>query len=161
MLDIDKIRSGVVSVLSNKKFLVILLIAVVFIAAAIYTYKTYVQPRMNAAYVPNKEFIEEGSGDSKYGADLYYFYTEWCPHCKKASPVILKLKEYIQSQGGNINGVSVNVIEVNCETDQATADRFKVEGYPTIKLAYQSKVIEYDAKPQLDTLIQFLETALN
>lgn len=159
---LDKIRSGVVSIFSNKKFLAILLVAVLFIAAAIYTYRNYVRPRMDAAYVPNKEFIQQEDADanSGYGADLYYFYTEWCPHCKKARPTIVKLKEYIESKGGAINGVKVHVIEVDCEKDTATADKFKVEGYPTIKLAYQNKVIEYDAKPQMDTLIQFLETSL-
>ena len=157
---IDEIRSSIVNVLSNKKFLVILLVAIIFIAAAIYTYRNYVRPRMDAAYVPNKEFIQEDEGTS-YGADLYYFYTEWCPHCKKASPVIMKLKEYIESKGGAINGVKVNVIEIDCEKDTATPDKFKVEGYPTIKLAYQGKVIEYDAKPDMDTLIQFLETSLH
>ena len=55
---LDKIRSGVVSVFSNKKFLAILLVAVLFIASAIYTYRNYVKPRMDAAYVPNKEFIQ-------------------------------------------------------------------------------------------------------
>ena len=56
---LDKIRSGVVSIFSNKKFLAILLVAVLFIAAAIYTYRNYVRPRMDAAYVPNKEFIQQ------------------------------------------------------------------------------------------------------
>lgn len=157
---IDKIRSSIVGVLSNKRFLAILLVALIFIAAAIYTYRNYVTPRIDAAYVPNREFTDTADVASNYGADLYYFYTEWCPHCKKATPVIMKLKEYIESQGGAINGVKVNIIEVDCEKDSAVADKFKVEGYPTIKLAYQSKVIEYDAKPDMNTLIQFLETSL-
>lgn len=145
-------------IFSNKRFLAILLIASIFIIAAIYTYRNYITPRMNAAYVPNKEFIVEET-ESTSGADLYYFYTEWCPHCKKATPVIAKLKEYIESKGGIINGVKINVLSVDCEKDSSTADRFNVDGYPTIKLAYNSKVIEYDAKPDFDTLIQFLETS--
>ncbi len=157
---IDQIKNGVMNVLSNKKFLAILFVAIIFIAAAIYTYRNYVQPRMDAAYVPNKEFIQQNKVDTGYGADLYYFYTDWCPHCKKASPVIMKLKEYIESKGGAINGVKVNVIDINCENDTKTADKFNVDGYPTIKLAYKGKVIEYDAKPQMDTLIQFLEASL-
>ena len=157
---IEQIKNSVMNVLSNKKFLAILFVAIIFIAAAIYTYRNYVQPRMDAAYVPNKEFIQKNAVDTGYGADLYYFYTDWCPHCKKASPVIMKLKEYIESKGGAINGVKVNVIDINCENDTKTADKFNVHGYPTIKLAYKGKVIEYDAKPQMDTLIQFLEASL-
>ena len=157
---IDSIRNGISSVMSNKRFLAVFLISLLFVAAALYTYRNYVKPRMDAAYVPNKEYIQQEESSAS-GADLYYFYTEWCPHCKKATPVILKLKEYISSQGGAINGVKVNVIDVDCEKDSATADRYNVEGYPTIKLAYSGKVIEYDAKPDFDTLIQFLETSLN
>jgi len=51
-------------------------------------------------------------------------------------------------------------VPVNCEEDKQTADRFDVEGYPTIKLVYGNKVIEYDAKPDLDTLKEFLSTSL-
>ena len=36
----------------------------------------------------------------------------------------------------------------------------KCEGYPTIKLVDNNKIIEYDAKPELDTLHQFLNTSL-
>jgi hypothetical protein len=39
-------------------------------------------------------------------------------------------------------------------------NKFKVEGYPTIKLLKDGQVIEYDAKPSKDTLIQFLNTVL-
>ena len=28
----------------------------------------------------------------------------------------------------------VNFFEVDCEKDQATADKFKIDGYPTIKM---------------------------
>lgn len=146
------------NIFSNKRFLAILLIATIFIGAAIYTYRNYVKPRMNAAYVPNKEFIQQEENTAT-GADLYYFYTDWCPHCKKATPVIAKLKEYVESKGGVINGVKINILNIDCEKDSSTADKFSVEGYPTIKLAYNSKVIEYDAKPDFDTLIQFLETS--
>ena len=68
----------------------------------------------------------------------------------------------MKAQVGNntINGVRVNFIEVDCDKDTATADKFKVEGYPTIKMVRGNQIIEYDAKPNLDTLKQFLETSL-
>lgn len=147
--------------LGNKKFLILFFVAALFIAAAVYTYNTYVQPRMNAVYVPNKEFgIDErdGAGDS---ADLYFFYTEWCPHCKTAKPIMSKLQEYLATQDNTVNGVKINYLPINCEQDKQTADRYNVEGYPTIKLIYGNKVIEYDAKPDLDTLKQFLSTSIS
>lgn len=152
------VRSSTASIFSNKRTLLIILIAALFIAAAVWTYNKYVTPRVNVAYAPNKEFVEKGS-DSDV-ADLYFFYTDWCPHCKTAKPIMAKLKEYIDSEGGQIKGVKINMINVDCEKDSETADRYNVEGYPTIKLVYGNKVIEYDAKPDLDTLKQFLNSSL-
>lgn len=155
------LKENVSELFSNKRFLVILVIAGIFIAAAVYTYRNVLKPRMDNAFVPNSEFQQEtGTNVANESADLYYFYTEWCPHCKKATPVMNKLKEYLQSNNNLVNGIGVNMIEVNCETDTATAEKFGVEGYPTIKLVHQRKVIEYDAKPDLDILQQFLETSL-
>jgi len=161
MTILEDASSYVRNALGNKKFLLLLLVAALFIAAAVYTYNAYVKPRMNAAYVPNKEFVTDGSEGARGGtADLYFFYTEWCPHCKTAKPIMAKLQEYLASQDNTVNGVTVNYIPVNCEEDKQTADRFDVEGYPTIKLVYGNKVIEYDAKPDIETLKEFLSTSL-
>ena len=113
---------------------------------------------MNASYVANKEYIQkqESSGAGK-SADLYFFFTTWCPHCKSAKPIWEKLKE----QTTSVNGVTINYVEVDCEKDPTLAEKYKVEGYPTIKLAYNNKVIEFDAKPDLDVLNQFLNQSIN
>ena len=39
-------------------------------------------------------------------------------------------------------------------------NQYNIEGYPTIKLIKDNEVIEYDAKPDKDTLQQFLQTVL-
>lgn len=159
------IKEHAVELFSNKRFLIILLIAGIFIAAAVYTYRNVLKPRMENAFVPNNEFkdtsnMSAGAQNGGDSADLYYFYTEWCPHCKKARPIINKLKEHLQSNNNLVNDINVNMIEVDCDQDSATAEKFGVEGYPTIKLVHQKKVIEYDAKPDLDILQQFLHTSL-
>ena len=154
---LEKVREGFVNVLQNKKLMIVIILTAIFIAAAIWVYNSYVKPRVDAAYVPNKEFIQD-NGSSNDTADLYFFYTTWCPHCKKAMPVWEKFKENIEPTG--MNGVKINFIEVDCDKDPDTAERFNVEGYPTIKLSYNKKVIEYDAKPDIDTLNQFLQSSL-
>ena len=143
-------------VLSNKRFLVIILLSVLFIGLAVYTYKTYINPKNG--YVANKEFKKEGNANANDNADLYFFYTEWCPHCKKAKPQWKQLKEDVGTN--KINGKRVNFIEVDCDKDPATAEKYKVEGYPTIKLLIGNEVIEYDAKPEFSTLKQFLNVSL-
>jgi len=144
---------------SNKKLLLISLVALLFIVAAIYTYNVYIQPRINKAYVSNHEFVV-GEEDETITdvADFYFFYTDWCPHCKVAKPIISKLKEELKNK--KVNGVEINFIDVNCEVDKETADKFDIDGYPTIKLVHNSRVITYDAKPELDTLHEFLNSSL-
>jgi hypothetical protein len=46
--------------------------------------------------------------------------------------------------------------EIDCETNVAMANKYNVVGYPTIKLVKNDKVFEYDAKPELESLNQFL-----
>ena len=145
------------TVVKHERFLPILLVLTVFIIAGIYVYIKYVSPKLNDSYVANKEFSTEGTPNNET-ADLYFFYTLWCPHCKKSKPIWEELKNQI---GNNpVNGVKINFIEVDCDKDSATAEKFKVEGYPTIKMVRGNQIIEYDAKPNLDTLNQFLQTSL-
>ena len=39
-------------------------------------------------------------------------------------------------------------------------NKYKIEGFPTIKLLKNGQIIEYDAKPSKTTLVEFLNTAL-
>lgn len=158
---LDKIRTNVLTILSNKKMIVIIILAAVFIIAALWVYNTYVIPRLNQTYVPNKEYTEKNENGNGNSADLYFFYTTWCPHCKTARPEWDKFKENINTNGGHSSGVKINFIEVDCEKDASTAEKFNVTGYPTIKINYNDSSVEYDAKPQQDTLQQFLDSVLN
>ena len=153
---LDTVRSSMVGVFSNKKLMVFLLLAAIFILAAIWVYNNYVKPRVDAAYVPNKEFIQKDEIKGTH-ADLYFFFTTWCPHCKKAMPI------WVDFQKNNefINGVKINYHTVDCDKEPEVAQQFGIEGYPTIKLKYGNKVAEYDAKTDPDTLKQFLNTYLN
>ena len=154
----ESIKKQLTSFLNYEHFWSIIIALIVFIIACVYFYTQYVVPKTNSTYVPNKEFSNEAYEADTETADLYYFYTLWCPHCKKSKPIWEELKQQV---GNNtINGVRINFIEVDCEKDSGTAEKFKVEGYPTIKLVRGNQIIEYDAKPNLDTLNQFLQTSL-
>ena len=145
------------NVLKNKKILIVIGCSAIFICAAIFVFLTYVKPKLNKQYVANKEFTKTDSAVNNQ-ADLYFFYTSWCPHCKSAKPTWEKLKQDVGNS--QINGTTIKFIEIDCDQDSATADKFKVEGYPTIKLVHKNQIIEYDAKPDLDTLKTFLEKSL-
>ncbi len=142
--------------LSNKKLIVILFVVALFIGIAIYIYKTHIQSKIQPEYVENKEFV---SGDTvQKEAEFYFFFTEWCPHCKQAKPIIQQLESDYQNQ--TINNTKIIFRNIDCDKDEKTADDFNVEGYPTIKLLTNGQVIEYDAKPDYDNLVEFLKSSL-
>ena len=139
---------------SYKKVILIILLAAVFIVTAVYVYKKYISNKNSSQ--PKKQTCATGESKS---ADLYLFYTEWCPHCKKTKPEWEQLKK--NYSGNNINGYKLNFIDVDCDANPEIADKFKVEGYPTIKLVKGNQIVEFDAKPDVKTLEQFLSTVLN
>jgi thiol-disulfide isomerase/thioredoxin len=161
------------SVITNQRYLMIFFLTFLFVVVAVYAYRRVIKPRMERVYAYNDKQVEGFNSSSETGsgsaldeikqghADLYYFYTEWCPHCKKAKPVMEELSKYLEERNNEIHGVKVNFIQVNCEKDKQLANKFEVEGYPTIKMSYNGRVIEYDAKPDIDVLKEFLDTSLS
>lgn len=141
-----------------KNIILMGVIFMIFIIAAIYTYRRYVSSKINPEYVANSEFVPEGANKPSDVADLYFFYTTWCPHCKKSMPIWQSLKSEFDNK--EFKGTVVNFIEVDCDKDTALAEKFNIQGYPTIKLVKGNQVIEYDAKPSKDTLMEFLQTSL-
>jgi thiol:disulfide interchange protein len=60
---------------------------------------------------------------------LVYFYTGWCPYCKKLDQEILPTEEVAQFMR------SVNKVRINPEAgpdERALADQFGVRGYPSV-----------------------------
>lgn len=116
----------------------------------------YLQYTKKTNYVDNKEFSEDASaGQKRPPIDVYFFTVEWCPHCKKALPVWDSLTTEMPS----VNGRPVRYHKVDCDDKPQMADKFEVSSYPTIKLVSQKQTVEYDAKPELATLKQFIRTA--
>lgn len=149
------LKNGFSNMMSNKRLLIIIVLSAIFIGVSIYVYMTYITPKINPQYIENKEIQEEPGTKN---AEIYLFYTEWCPHCKKAKPEWQKLKENYENK--TINNYVIYFREVDCEKDEKTADEFNIEGYPTIKLIKDGQVIEYDAKPEYSTLEEFIHTTL-
>lgn len=161
------IKEKVSSTLGSKKFYLILFFTLLFIAIGLYVYKNHIKKKINNEFVENKEFVDKDSPNAEDGssenradkhAELYFFYTVWCPHCKVDKPVWDKFKKSISPDG--IKGVKIHCIDVDCEKDPGVAEKYEVEAYPTIKLVYDGKVIEYDAKTEIDTLNEFLQSSL-
>ena len=155
-MNLNDIKSKLGKSAGNTQFLFILLIAVLFLIAALFIYRRNVASKVNKKYVPNNEFSNKPSGLTS--ADIYLFYTEWCPHCKTAKPIWEDFKS--QMSGKKINGITLVFHEVDCDKDTETSDKFNVKGFPTIKLMKGTQIIEYDAKPSTENLIEFVNSAL-
>lgn len=153
MLEGIKQRLG--SLGGSHKILIVLFLAALFIGVAFYIYTTYISPKINPDYVENKEILNQKQPDE---VELYFFYTTWCPHCKSAKPEWERLKEEYKDK--EFNKTRIIFRDVDCDKEEKVADQFKVEGYPTIKMVKEGEVIEYDAKPKYDTLIEFLKSTL-
>lgn len=143
----------------NWKTIGIVIGVILLIIVAYYTYKHYSDTK--TSFNANRENGLKDENSNKT-ATMMLFYVDWCPHCKTAKPEWESLKS--QYDGKTINGYTINFMEYNCtnETDEVSnlMDKYKIEGYPTIKLIKDNEVIEYDAKPTKSTMEQFLNTVL-
>ena len=147
--------------LANIKYYTYLLIFLIFLAATVITYRYYVAPTMQKRYVANSEFL--ANNEDWDTAEIYIFYADWCPHCKTAAP---HWDEIINTYDGKtINRINIQFNKVNC-TDSDSAEcapllsRFKVDGYPTVKMVLGDEVIDFDANPTVASLTQFITTVI-
>ena len=91
--------------------------------------------------------------------DLYYFYTAWCPYCKKAIQEWNKFKgEWNQK---TYEGYTIYFHEVDCDIQEALAEKYKVTQYPTVKMIKDDMVIHFDAKPTVHSLTAFLTSSFD
>ena len=170
---VSNVKNTVINTVTNKKFIMIVVLLALFIGLAFWVYNTYVAPKLNPEYKDNKEYIQTNSDNGDNGtnvtnATIYAFYTDWCPHCKKS--IIAKdsgWKETVNKLNGEqINGVTVKFNEVNGETESGTLEQFEsnhnvsIKAFPTIYLVKGNNVIEFTTEINHENLIQFLNTAL-
>jgi thiol-disulfide isomerase/thioredoxin len=140
-----------------------IILIIFFILIIIYFYKQYTSNSNDSSgYKVNRENMNNAGSTRQNTAELLLFYVDWCPHCKTAKPEWENLKS--QYEGKTINGYNVIFTEHNCTNETAEIEqlisKFKIEGYPTIKLIKDNQIIEYDAKPMKSTMEEFLNTVL-
>lgn len=137
-----------------------LMIGGVVILLAVVGYIVYVYSRPKLLTQINNDSAENQTSNSD--AEIIFFFADWCPHCKKAKPHWDEVKQSYSDKV--VNGYTMVFTEVDCsketeEMKKITAE-YEIEGYPTIKLIKDGQVIEYDAKPDKDTLEKFISTVV-
>ena len=145
---------------SPTTMVIVVVILIALFGAAYYYFvlrKKHMEP---FEYSMNRE--PSSSSDSEKRAELLFFFATWCPHCVKAKPEWDAALADVD--GKTINGYAVKFKAIDCTSESAESEKmiekYKVEGYPTIKLIKDGQVIEYDAKVSKSTIDEFLNTML-
>jgi len=140
---------------SNKLYLIYgIFLTIIITIITYFIYNKFIAP-LFSKHVLNKEYIKQD--ESSNDVIILLFFTEWCPYCKSAMPEWDKFTDYVK-QVNSINNFTITLNTVDCDKDEYLADKYKIEGYPTIKLIYKGRVYDYDAKPDNKRLIEFLKT---
>ena len=155
------LSSFVETIQNNGRSILVSLLLLLFVGISYYIYNSYVKPRLNPSYISNKEFLPktEDIREQEY-AEVILFYTDWCPHSTAAMDIWNQFKEKYNNV--TINKYTLLFKEVDCEKEEETADQFNITGYPTIKLVKnKDEIVEFDAKPTMETLDEFIHTVLS
>lgn len=153
--EIDDIRIQSYNFFTNKKNITyIVILTIIFLFTSFYTYKKFAYPKIFKKYVANKEF---SYGDSDNKILIMWFYTDWCPYCTQTVNEWNAFKDKITETDYDID---INFQEIDCDKNPEIADKYNIEEYPTIKLLYKNDIYLYDAKPDVNNLIKFLNGSL-
>tara|TARA_B110000008_G_scaffold251261_1_gene265092 strand:- start:1226 stop:1684 length:459 start_codon:yes stop_codon:yes gene_type:complete len=135
----------------NYTYIIVTILFIVCCSIAAYRYyKNYINQEIDRSFVENNQFL---NNPGQTEAQLYLFYTKWCPHCKDALTVWDNLKTSQQFTKYNLNFMTID-----CEDDtneQLVLD-FKIKEYPTYILLLNNKKFVYDTNLQSNTLERFL-----
>jgi len=151
--------------MTTTKLLIICIVTLVVVIGCYFFVNKFLLSKRRDGFKDNSTFVkgdDEDNNETDKEAEIMLFYVDWCPHCKTAKPEWeVSMKEM---DGKVINGYRVQFTEINCTDESAEVqemvEKFKIEGYPTIKLIKGDQVIDFEAKPTKDTITQFLNTAL-
>jgi|TARA_B110000285_G_C15135773_1_gene626779 thiol-disulfide isomerase/thioredoxin len=148
--------------LMSNKYVIIAVLSLLFIVIGFFVYKSYVGSSDSSPTMTDDIYDDGSDVSDSSDAELMFFHVDWCPHCKTALPEWEKIKKEYNNK--KINGHRILFLEYNCteETEETTKkiETYKIEGYPTIKLKIDGRVIEFDAKVNKENMEQFLSTVL-
>ena len=133
------------------RIILISVLVLVLVLSGMYYYYYY--------YNNTEQFDTNTNTELNHTADLMYFFTDWCPHCKTAKPEWAKIMEYLDSN--KINKYNVHCIEYDCSKQtpeiEQLMDQYTIEGYPTMILRINGNIKTVDTTITYDKVIDFLK----
>jgi thiol-disulfide isomerase/thioredoxin len=158
------LKSIIVKYFTSKKFaLWIIFFIILLILATLYAYNYMVLPNQKNKDFKNLPNTAAGSSNEFNNGKsiiIRFFTVDWCPYCKKADP---EWSMFAPNYDGSVrNGYTIRCIRTDCTKDkdpevQSIVKKFGIQGYPTVKMEKDGKVIDFDAKVTNEHLTQFVQ----
>jgi thiol-disulfide isomerase/thioredoxin len=132
------------SIFSSKNMPTLVIILAILLILY-YVYTTYLKEGFES--VDLEEEIKKGN-------TLVLFYADWCGHCKKIKPIWKEAEDEIDEDEDK------KMIKINCgdkkKEHQAIAEKYNIDGYPTIILFKDGKPTQYKGPRTKDGFIEAL-----
>lgn len=85
---------------------------------------------------------------------LVMFYAPWCGHCKRMKPDFAEVANLLVQ-----NNVPGKVAAVDCTEHPKTAERFEIQGFPTLKYFVRGKFVKnYEGKRTAQAMFEFIRS---
>ena len=111
--------------------LIIGIITAFLIGVAYYVYNRHAVPKINKN--PANEEFNLANARKDRGVKVYYFYADWCPHCKKANEHWNKIKNDEEIGDGQlVNGFYMEHVGIDCSDEKMNNlhfSKYKVKGF--------------------------------
>ncbi|KND03075.1 uncharacterized protein SPPG_02140 [Spizellomyces punctatus DAOM BR117] len=112
--------------------------------------KLATQADQNITFIPHTVFKQTISD----GTWLVFFGARWCKYCKQLSPTWLTIQERVLDA---VQGIKMG--KVDCTDQEEFCEEEGVDGYPTLHLYNNGKLIEeYDQGHDLKSLYTYVVT---
>jgi thiol-disulfide isomerase/thioredoxin len=117
-------------------------------------YIKYKKKYLNALKIYNQKIQNGGDNSISDQPKLIAFTAKWCGHCVNFMPLFNELKEEYSSK--------IKFINYDSEKNKDQIAKYNIEGYPTLYLEYDDKLIEYSNGPRSkENIIDFVEKYTN
>jgi len=120
-------------------------------------------PRLTSAVTADYEggvlVLDETSFDAalkKFPVLMVEFYAPWCGHCKALQPTYERAAKAVKKSTGTAR---LAKIDATSDSGQKIAEKFKIEGYPTIMTFKDGEFLEnYEGLREKDAFVGYIDS---
>mmetsp|Transcript_3859 Transcript_3859/g.5251 ORF Transcript_3859/g.5251 Transcript_3859/m.5251 type:complete len:462 (+) Transcript_3859:65-1450(+) len=95
------------------------------------------------------ENFEEAVNDPANGLWFLKFYAPWCGHCKKLEPIMNEIAPKLAGK--------MAIGKIDCTTEKTVCGKYGIDRFPTLNVYRDGEVLNYPARREADSIIEFGE----